>query len=120
MYFLIFLFLILSLVFTKYYIDTKDTIKDLKVDRDRYRQLYWKEFVNKDSVNKINWLYGNIKEQMAELLKDLKDTDFNAYNGDIKYEIIEAITNIDDYATTVENQDMDSLTNYRGKDGNSK
>jgi hypothetical protein len=120
MYFLLFLLLIFLLVFVKYHIDTKSTIKDLKIDRDKYKNLYWKEFVNKDSRNKINWLYGNIKEQLAELIKDLKDTDFNNYNGDIKHEIIEALTNIDDYSTTVENQDMDSLTHYRGKDGDSK
>lgn len=120
MYFLLVMLLILLLIFIKYTIDTKSTIKELKIDRDRYKQLYWKEFVNKDSRNKINWLYGNIKEQISELIKDLKDTDFNNYSGDIKYEIIEALSNIDDYATTVENQDMDSLTHYRGKDGKVK
>jgi hypothetical protein len=120
MYFLLGLLLVFLLVFAKYHIDTKSTIKDLKIDRDKYKNLYWKEFVNKDSRNKINWLYGNIKEQLAELIKDLKDTDFNNYNGDIKHEILEALTNIDDYSTTVENQDMDSLTHYRGKDVDSK
>jgi hypothetical protein len=120
MYFLLVLLLIFLLVFIKYHIDTTSTIKDLKIDSDKYKNLYWKEFVNKDSRNKINWLYGNIKEQMAELIKDLKDTDFNNYEGDIKNEIIEALTNIDDYSTTTENQDMDSLTHYRGKDVDSK
>lgn len=119
-YFLLSTILITILVFIKYHIDTQSTIKDLKKDRDKYRELYWKEFVNKDSRGKINWLYKNIKEQMSELIKDLKDTDFNNYNGDIKHEIIEALTNIDDYSTTVENQDMDSLTHYRGKDGETK
>jgi hypothetical protein len=120
MYFLLVILLIFLLIFIKYVIDTKSTIKELKIDRDRYKQLYWKEFINKDSINKMNWLYGNIKEQISELIKDLKDTDFNTYSGDIKYEIIEALSNIDDYSTTVENQDMDSLTYYRGKDGEPK
>jgi hypothetical protein len=120
MYFLIVLLLIFLLVFIKYYVDTNSTIKDLKADRDKYRQLYWKKSVNKDSTNKMNWLYGNIKKQISELIKDLNDTDFNNYEGDIKYEIVQALTSIDDYSTTVENQDMDSLTDYREKNGNPK
>jgi hypothetical protein len=119
-YVVLFLLVITLLVFFKYHIDTKDTIKDLKKDRDKYRHLYWTEFVNKDTRAKMNWLYKNIKDQIAELIKDLKDTDFNNYDGDIKYEVIQALTQIDDYSTTIENQSMDSLTVYREKDGNPK
>jgi hypothetical protein len=119
-YILLIILLIFSLVFIKYHIDTKDTIKNLKIDRDKYRALYWQEFINKDNRNKMNWLYKNIKEQIAELIKDLKDTNFNNYDGDIKHEIIEALSNIDDYSTTIENQNMDSLIHYREKDGNLK
>jgi hypothetical protein len=119
-YLLVFLLLGLSLVFTKYIIDTKSTIKELRSDRDRYRELYWKAYVNKDSRQKLNWLYGNIKDQMSELIKDLKDTDFNNYDGNIKYEILEALKNIDDYSTTIENQDMDSFLHYKEKDGKVK
>jgi site-specific DNA-adenine methylase len=119
-YALLVFILMFILVFIKYYIDTQDTIKNLKIDRDKYRKLYWQEFINKDSRGKMNWLYKNIKEQISELIKDLKDTDFQNYDGDIKHEVIEALNSIDDYSTTIENQDMDSLIHYREKDGNTK
>ena len=105
---------IMSLIFFKYVIDTKSTIKELSIDRDKYRKLAWQAHINKDVDKKLNWLYKNIKDQMALLIKDLNDTDFNNYDGDIKYELIESLKNIDDYATTLEQNDMDVLYLYKG------
>jgi hypothetical protein len=119
-YALLFLLILICLVFVKYHIDTKNTIKELRLDKNKFRDLYWRLFVNKDSGQKLNWLYQNVKKQIEELIKDLEDTDFENYNGDIKKDVIGALKNIDEYSTTIENQDMDSLTYYRGKDGNSK
>lgn len=119
-YGLLFLILCICLVFLKYVIDTQDTIKELKNDRNKFRDLYWRISINKESGQKLNWLYKNIKAQMEQLIKDLESTDFKEYNGDIKKDVIGALINIDEYSTNIENQDMDSLTHYRGKDGNSK
>ena len=105
---------IMSLIFFKYVIDTKSTIKELSIDRDKYRKLAWQAHINKDVDKKLNWLYKNIKDQMALLIKDLNDTDFNNYDGDIKYELIESLKSIDDYATTLEQNDMDVLYLYKG------
>ena len=92
-YFLIFLILIISLVFTKYVIDTKSTIKELKADRDKFRAMVWKSGINKGTGQKLNWLYKNIKGQLGKLIKDLEDTDFNSYDGNIKQDIVNALNN---------------------------
>lgn len=116
-YFLIIILFLVSLVFTKYIIDTRSTIKTLTFERNLYRSIAWKSRVNKDSSQKLNWLYKNIKKQMLVLIKDIEDTDFNNYDGDIKKEILNALNNIDSYSTEIENQDMDSLVVYKEENG---
>lgn len=112
MTFLIFLIIFISLVFIKYIIDTKSTIKELTEDRNKYRTIAWKSYIGKDSGPKLNWLYLNLKKQISTLIDDLKDTDFNDAN--IKNDIIAALDRIDQYSDIVENEDADSLKHYRG------
>ncbi len=119
-YFLLFLLFLTCLTFTKYIIDTKSNIKDLKFERNLYRSIAWKSRVNKDSSQKLNWLYKNIKKQISELIKDIEDTDFNNYQGDIKKEILNALNNIDSYSTNIENEDMDTLSVYKEEHGEPK
>jgi site-specific DNA-adenine methylase len=105
---------IMSLIFFKYVIDTRSTIKELAIDRDKYRKLAWQAHINKDVDKKLNCLYKNLKDQIDLMIKDLNDTDFNNYDGDIKYELIESLKSIDDYSTTLEQNDMDVLYLYKG------
>lgn len=111
---------IVCLIFTKYIIDTRSTIKELRFDRDKFRSMVWKNSINKDSGQKLNWLYKNIKDQLAKVIIDLEDTDFKTYDGDIKQDIVNALKNIDSYSTEIERQDMDSLISYGAKYGNAK
>jgi len=115
-----FLTFIAFIIFIKYVIDTKSTIKQLRLERDRYRIIVWKTNINKDSGQKLNWLYKNIKFQISELINDIKDTDFDNYESDIKQEIINALNNIDNYSTKIENEDMDSLIFYKEDHGKTK
>lgn len=114
---LIVLLLIVLLVFKKYSIDTRSTIKELKEDNHKFKSLAWNSHISKNKGPKMNWLYLNLKEQMSTLIKDLEDTDFNNYSGDIKKDIIDALKNIDSYATTVAEEDSDSLKHYRESNG---
>jgi predicted PurR-regulated permease PerM len=116
-YFLVF---IVFIIFIKYVIDTRSTIKELRLERNRYRTIVWKNNTNKDSGQKLNWLYKNIKSQILELINDIKDTDFNDYQGDIKKNILSALENIDSYSTNIENEDMDTLTRYKEDHGKTK
>lgn len=118
--FLFLLMLFLSLVFIKYIIDTKSTIKELRLDRDKFRSIAWKSHINKDTGQKLNWLYKNIKAQLLEIIKDLEDTDFVKYDGDIKNDIISALKNIDSYSDKIEHDDMDTLNIYKDNSGKTK
>jgi hypothetical protein len=108
---------IILLVFKKYIIDTNATIKELRKERQKFKNLAWNNYISKNNGPKLNWLYLNLKEQMATLIKDLEETDFDNYDGDIKKDIIDAIKNIDSYATTVAEEDSDSLKYYREING---
>ena len=118
--FLLLVLFFISLIFFKYIIDTKSTIKELRSDRDRFRSIAWKSHINKDTGQKLNWLYKNIKQQLLEIIKDLEDTDFSKYDGDIKNDIISALKNIDSYSEKIENEDMDTLNLYKDNSGNIK
>jgi hypothetical protein len=114
---LVILLVIVLLVFKKYSIDTRATIKELKDDVQKYKSLAWKDYIGKNQAPKFNWLYLNLKEQMSALIKDLEDTDFNNYSSDIKQDILNALKNIDSYATTVAQEESDSLKHYRENNG---
>ena len=114
---LVTLLVIVLLVFKKYSIDTRATIKELKDDVQKYKSLAWKDYIGKNQAPKFNWLYLNLKEQMSTLIKDLEDTDFNDYSSDIKQDILNALKNIDSYATTVAEEESDSLKHYRENNG---
>ncbi len=117
MYVIFFIFII---VFAKYIIDTNATIKELKAERDKFRAISWKSHINKDSGQKLNWLYKNLKSQIQTLIDDLKATNFNEYKGNIKEDILSALKNIDSYADKIENEDMDVLNIYKDSHGKSK
>lgn len=119
-YILSILLFLITITFIKYIIDTRSTIKSITFERNLYRSIAWKSRVNKNNGQKLNWLYKNIKKQMSVLIKDVEDTDFNNYDGDIKKEIIDALNNIDNYSTEIENEDMDSLTAYKEEYGELK
>ncbi len=119
-YILFTLLFLVSITFFKYIIDTKSTIKTLRFERDLYRSISWKSRVNKNDGQKLNWLYKNIKKQISTLIKDIEDTDFENYDGDIKKEVLNALNNIDSYSNNVEKEDMDALSIYKEEYGELK
>lgn len=90
--------ILLALVFKKYSIDTGLTIKDLKKDKDFFRNSLWNRlyFLNKDA-QATDFKYQNLKKRLDLLIKDIDDTDFSNFDGDAKYELINALKEIDFY-----------------------
>ena len=97
-YFLIALLLLLSLVFKKYSIDTKLTIKELEKDKNYFRNTLWNRlyYLNKDAKS-TDFRYQNLKKRIDVLISDIEDTDFSNFDGDAKYELINALKEIDFY-----------------------
>jgi hypothetical protein len=95
------LFLIITLiVFLKYHIDTKSTIKELIKDRNMFRQHNWTlirdKTREKDALDQVSQPYHQLKGKIDLLIKDLNDTDFSNFD-DIKQEVISALSEIDSY-----------------------
>ena len=94
-----------SLVFYKYKIDTSLTIKELKVDRDTYRNTVWNFMKNLDRERKKvketnaqqnNLAYLNIKQKIKVLHDDVLETDFST-SKEIKEDLLFALKNIESY-----------------------
>jgi hypothetical protein len=90
--------MIISLVWFKYTIDTKSTIKELKKDRDKYRILFFNKLSSEDKNRVIigKDIYKEVKDNINTLVEDLKNTDFNNFDN-IKDEVISALENIESY-----------------------
>ncbi len=107
-YFAIFLLvfiLIFALVFYKYVIDTSQTIKSLKVDRDTFRKNNWnlmklidkeREHHKSQRLQESSAAYINLKDKIKLLQADIQDTDFSNFDN-IKEELIAALKQIDSY-----------------------
>lgn len=95
---LVFLLLIISLIFKKYSIDTQLTIKELSKDKDYFRNSLWNRlyYLNKDA-QKTDFRYQNLKKRIDALINDLENTDFVNFDGDIKYEVVNSLKEIDFY-----------------------
>lgn len=106
---LIFLLLIIGLigflVLYKYTIDTRLTIKELKIDRDTYRNSLWnfmkgmdkeRKRVRETNAQQNNLAYVNIKNKIKKLHDDIEDTDFKTFEN-VKEEILSALKDIDSY-----------------------
>ncbi len=97
--------LIESLVFYKYKIDTSLTIKELRVDRDTYRNSLWnfmkgmdkeRKMVKETSAQQNNLAYLNIKQSVKRLHDDLLDTDFSTHEN-LKEDLLSALKEIESY-----------------------
>lgn len=103
-YFLIVVILLILIVFKKYSIDTKMTINGVKKDRDAFRHRLWNlmEVLSK-SQRQNDVAYQNVKSRINILIKDLEETDFKKFDGDIKMEVINALKDIDFYGDKDDN-----------------
>lgn len=97
--------LFLSLVFYKYSIDTGQTIKELRVDRDTYRKKTWdimkllekeRKHYKEQKLQESSAAYVNLKNKIKSLQKDIEETDFNTFEN-VKEEIVSALKQIDSY-----------------------
>lgn len=105
-YLLIVVVLLLLIIFKKYSIDTKMTISGIKKDRDAFRNRLWNLMEALSKSQKQNDIaYKNVKSRIDILIKDLEDTDFNSFDGDIKIEVINALRDIDFYGDIDDNKD---------------
>jgi hypothetical protein len=100
------LFFIIScilLIWFKYHIDTGLTIKEIKKDRDRYRQLLSnlieKQGQEKTDIYNSEQRYNNLKIRIENFIKDIEETDFEKYPN-IKQEFISALLEIEFYGDT--------------------
>jgi hypothetical protein len=89
---------ILSYFIIKY---KKDLEKEI-LRKKYFRNAAWQklEVANRpaDSGSAENFLYTNIKKEISVLIKDLEETDFKSFDGDLKFEILEALRMIDSYS----------------------
>jgi predicted nuclease with TOPRIM domain len=97
--------LMVGLVIYKYTIDTRLTIKELKKDRDTYRNNIWnfmkgmdKERKRMEQINEQtnNLAYTNLKKKIKKLHDDIEDTDFTTFEN-VKEEILSSLKDIDSY-----------------------
>jgi hypothetical protein len=99
MYTIIVLILV-CLIFYKYHIDTKLTIKELNGDKNKYRSQMWRIINDRDRqvkhINNLQNPYNDIKIKVNKLRDDLKETEFSDFDN-IKEEIISALDQIDFY-----------------------
>jgi len=92
--------LLLLLVFYKYHIDTKLTIKELNEDKNKYRSQMWRIINDRERqikhISNISNPYNEIKSRVNKLHDDLADTEFSDFDG-VKEEILNALKQIDFY-----------------------
>jgi len=97
---LILILFVTLLIFYKYHIDTKLTIREITKDRNQFRANMWK-FINsrtKEIEYQKNFInpYNDLKVKIAKLSKDIEETEFNNFDN-IKEEILAALKDIDSY-----------------------
>jgi len=93
------------LVIYKYTIDTRLTIKELRLYRDTYRNSIWnfmkgmdkeRKYMAERNAQQNNMAYLELKKKIKKLHDDIADTDFNSYEN-VKSEILAALKEIDSY-----------------------
>jgi hypothetical protein len=94
---------VMSIVWFKYRIDKNLTIKEIKIDRDRYRKML-SNFIEKEGQDQTNShhfekRYNDLKIRISNFTKDVEETDFDTYPN-IKEEFISSLRDIEIYGDT--------------------
>lgn len=108
LYFSLLLNIFICLVFYKYSIDKNNTIKELSIKKDKYKQSAWNLRTEKnplqDSFDHLSTTLINLRKGQEALVNDVMDTNIEDNPKEFKEDLINAIVNLEFYKETSKNE----------------